>query len=670
MKPSIPTLKYLRCSLCLIPLLLLFVAPSPIAAARPNTRSLLQSLGGVPCPHSIFTCVTLTVPLDHFNPSDTRTLDVVFAVLPASGTRKGMFVTVTGGPGTAGISYADSYLSYNVPEIPEKFDVVFFDQRGVGLSGGLDCFRAASKFYQTNWSADTPAHIQHLKTVNQTFADNCDTQMHHPEILPYLSTAQAVEDLEQFRQLIGDDKFWIYGESYGTQYVQTYARSHPEHLGGMILDGTVDLTPDGITYYEGAAHSFSNTLVASLAQCQTDARCAADFGIRPLRAYDQLAKLLSAKQMFTFPLANGSQPARNLGPGDLDTIAEGQMYSQPDRMMFVRALAKYTRDRDFIPLARLFYPNVGIDETTLKPTYDPSYSDAYYYAVECQDYGYFTGTNDSRANQYITQVNALYLVGVRLTGLLWGDLPCVYWRGASQNTSRPSYLTAPGVPALVLNAVADPITPIAGARAVYQHLDNAYLITQDGGPHVIWERGVPCIDNPVNAFLVSDTLPAQRETECPGQVMDDYVPLPPADARSFASPLKAMQSAETEINYLPEYQNWDFATPGGAGCGANGTLQFAPDNARVKFTLQVCAFTKGFEMTGNGTYDFNADRFTLNVIVSGEQTCRLVYERVGAKTNLKGSCNGSTVQLFDNAPSNLSRKTFKPRVIVPRFHPR
>jgi hypothetical protein len=41
-------------------------------------------------------------------------------------------VTVTGGPGTAGIAYADSYTSYIALSIRRRFDIVFFDQRGIG----------------------------------------------------------------------------------------------------------------------------------------------------------------------------------------------------------------------------------------------------------------------------------------------------------------------------------------------------------------------------------------------------------------------------------------------------------------------------------------------------------------------------------------------------------
>lgn len=644
------------------------VLNSVTLAARPSLRERLAKFGGTPCPNSIFTCVTLTVPLDHFNPSDPRTMDVVFAVLPSGGESKGMFVTVTGGPGSAGISYADSYLSYNVPEIPEKFDIVFFDQRGVGLSGGMDCYRAVSKLYQTSTHMKTPNRVTKYKAASEKFANDCDTKMGHPEFLPYLSTYQAVEDLELFRQIFGGEKFWIYGESYGTQYAQTYAHVYPEHLAGMILDGTVDLTPDGIEYYELAAQAFSKTLVDSLAQCEMDARCAADFGKKPLKAYDQLAEKLAPKKLkFQFPLGNGTTPTRKFGYDDLDTIGVGQMYGETGRMFMVRALAKYARDGDIIPLARLLYPNLAIDETTLKPSYDPSYSDAYYYGVECQDYGYYTGTPEERADAYVAAAMPVENSGLRIKSLIWGDLPCVYWRDSLQDTTRPPYWTAPGVPTLVLNAINDPITPVQGARNVYEHLEDGYLILQEGGPHVIWERGVPCIDDPVNNFLTDDVLPAQRETICPGQVMTDYVPLAPANAGDFKSPLEAMESTETEINYLPEFWDWDYETPTGVGCGANGTLHFSMDGDIVKFVLDDCAFTEGFEMTGNGSYDSSSDRFKLTVQVEGEVSCRLVYQRVGAQSNLKGDCSGLDVDANGQTENGISPER-KPERVVPGPH--
>src|SRR4030042_2003567 len=68
-------------------------------ALREDTQAILEGLGGYPCPDSDFTCVDLEVPVNHFDPANLETIEVVFGVLPASGERKGMFITAVGGPG-------------------------------------------------------------------------------------------------------------------------------------------------------------------------------------------------------------------------------------------------------------------------------------------------------------------------------------------------------------------------------------------------------------------------------------------------------------------------------------------------------------------------------------------------------------------------------------------
>ena len=622
---------------CVIFLVVMFKPPA--FAARPDVRERLKELGATQCPNSAFTCLTVTVPLDHFNPLDTRTLDVVFAILPATGTRKGMYVTVTGGPGTSGIYYADSYTSYFDPRLRETFDLVFLDQRGVALSGGLTCPKASAEWYTADWRADTEKRKQALKTHAQTFTANCDAELNHPDILPYLGTTQAVEDLEIFRALIGDDKFWLYGESYGTQYAQTYAYAHGEHLAGMILDGTVDLTPDGVTYYARAVQSFNNTLVDTLRACSADAACANDFGKKPLRVYDKLKNLLEKRRApVMFPLGDGTRAKRALRFHGLDTIGIGQMYGEGGRMMFARALAAYARDGDLVPLMRLLYPNLGVNENTLEPSPTAAWSDAYFYAVECQDYGFYQGAGDARANEYIDAALPVEQSGARLSSLIWGDLPCVFWRASSQDPTRPPHWTAAGIPTFVLNAAIDPITPLGSARAVYEHLDDGYLIVQRGGPHVIYGRGVACVDDTVNAFLLHDVRPAQREMECNGRVMSKYIPLAPRDARSFKTLLAAFESAETEINYLPEFWYWDYAMTTRTGCPVSGTLKFQAVENRVEFTLKDCAFSNGFVMTGTGMYQSGRDRFVLKVNVTGYQNCALVYERKRNDSSVTGDC--------------------------------
>lgn len=635
--------KLLRGSALVFAGLLFLILFSGALAAPPTTRERLAELGGEPCPNgSAFTCVTLNVPLDHFNPSDPRTMDVVFAVLPAPRPSKGMYVTVTGGPGTSGVLSADAYAPYYDPRLLEHFDMVFFDQRGRGLSGGLNCPNAASNYYKANWSARTQPLRDQVKEAARALAQDCFVEMGRPEILPYLGTAQAIRDLDLFRSAMGQDKFYLYGESYGSQYAQEYAAAFGERVAGLILDGVIDLTLEDVPFYANAAESFNDTLVKTLAACYDNLKCRADFATRPLKGYDRLIEQLESENVvFEFPLGDGTRVTRELAADDLELVGIAQMYSPGGRMLFARALAAATRYRDMTQLARILYNYLVLDPVTLQPQVDPGWSDAFYYAVMCQDYGFYEGNKSARADKYITDALLTEQGPSRLTSIAWSDLPCTFWRNSPETLPRPQYRSLNGIPTFVLIGEADPIARYENARTIYEHLDNGYLITRKDGQHVIYGYGMPCIDTPVNEFLLNDVLPAQRETNCGGKIMAKYVPIAPLDASEFPSLLAAFQSAENEGNYLPDYWFWDFAAPLRVGCTQGGWMEYVPENTRVRLVLDHCAFSRGFAMTGSGLIHYNVDRFGLTVNVTGDQTCSAQYTRKGNDTNVTGDCDGS-----------------------------
>jgi len=627
------------------------IAAAPLSPShipiKTDTTQLLIDLGGVPCfEDSAFICVTIDVPLDHFNPGDTRTLPVVFAVLPASGVHKGMFVTATGGPGTSGVLLADTYASGFDPGITEVFDIVFFDQRGMGLSGGLMCPYAANVYYQQDTRGLTRKQEKALKNTANTFAMDCVNEMGGSDLLPYLGTKQAVEDLEVFRQIVGDEQFWLYGESYGAQYAQTYAASHGEHLAGLILDASVDLTLDGITFYSQQAQAFNDTLVATLSACNDDPVCLEDVQGDAVSAYDRLAQKLSERPIsFKFPLPEGGFAERKFTLSNLEFVAAGQMYGESDRMMFTRALAAYTSNSDLVPLARLLYLNLLVDPQTLDIILDSSYSDAIYYGVECQDYGYPGNSPNEKAEKYLDAADSIESAIPRFGSVVYGDLPCAYWPAATSDLTRPDYLAAEGIPTLVLGATADPATPISQAISVYQHLADGYLITTEGGPHVTFGYGNECPDALVTNFLVNDDVPAERETVCEGIIADEYVPIAPRSAKASKDPREAFSAVETEIYYLPEFFYWDGFTPTSVGCTYGGTFDFGLNSTgtRYSFDLNRCDFASGFKLTGTGFYNPENDRFVLEVKTAGRWTCDLKYTRLGERINVTGKCDGKSV---------------------------
>jgi pimeloyl-ACP methyl ester carboxylesterase len=628
-------------------IMILFLGFTVTLAQSESTADILVRLGGYPCPDSEFTCVKLTLPLDHFAADEGETIDVVFGVLPATGERKGMFVTATGGPGTAGLMSADSYTSYFDPSIPEHFDIVFFDQRGAVQSGNFQCPEAVYVYYQTEQDMTTPEGEANAIQSAKTFANDCVQEMGvEHERLGFYGTKQAVEDLEAFRQAIGDDKMWLYGESYGTQYAQTYAAAYPEHLAGLILDGTVDLTLTIDEYYAEQAKAFNDVFVSLMEDCDESETCGAEIADGDALAfYDDLAaELASGSIMVKFPLPSGKTVDRPLTLADLQYTVTNYLYSVSERSILQRALAAASNG-DSVPLLRVVYSAFVLDPETLEGTSDPSYSDALFYTVECNDYNYFSGTPDERAEAYIKAGDEVDKAVPRFSYLFYGDLPCAFWPSRAE-LERPALLVAEGVPTIVLGATADAYTPVENGERVFGNLDNGYLITTEGGPHVTFGWGNACPDEIVTAFLVEGQMPEEKETRCDGMIAEEFVPNAPANAADYADPLEAMNAAFNEIYYLPEYYYWDTSTLTLVGCRYSGTLAFAPSDEGQQFHLSNCSFSKGFAMTGTGFSSDGVSDFSLDVSVTGDEegTLSYTYDSEG-NSHVSGEYAGEAVDL-------------------------
>ncbi len=650
--------RFVRCAAVALGLLVVLSGTLPFAAAsaaNPTTAPANPDIGPgrpgpkvvskKPCPASRFTCITLRVPRDHFSSAGAATFDVTFALQKATGHRKGVFVTATGGPGTSGLAAADSYTDLFAPGITKNYDIVFFDQRGVGKSEPLQCPDATLAFYTTD-ANPTLSHAQALQyaAAAKTYASDCVAETGvNPADLPFYSTRQSVEDLEAFRVYLNADKIDLYGESYGTQYAQTYAAAHPNRVRALYVDGPVDLTLDGWQYYSEDVRAFEDVLVNTLNRCSAKKICRADVvGADALKTYDKVADMLRAgPRTYSFIKANGRVEHRSFGLGDLETAAAGYVYGTFDRMLFQRAIAQASRG-EFLPLARLTYISLGQDPETLGAILDPTYSDAMFYAVECMDYAYGSGSAASRAALYLQKGENAGVADVRLGSIFYGDLPCAYWPVHPTTQARPDYLIDTPYPIFVLASTWDPATPFAGALRIYHHADDAYLIVQPGGPHVIFGRGNTCPDDLITAWLVNGKRPAHRRTDCDFAGTDPYVPIPAATVGGYKNGLAAMSATDDEINNSPDYWNWDGVDPLQVGCLQGGSIRWTATDDGSRVRLTDCAFTAGLPLTGRGVINDTDGTFSLDVTSPGGTSLSYFRDADGNRS-VTGTFRGSKV---------------------------
>ncbi len=67
----------------------------------------------------------------------------------------------------------------------------------------------------------------------------------------------------------------------------------------------------------------------------------------------------------------------------------------------------------------------------------------------------------------------------------------------------------------MVGTIHDPATPYAGAQHLATALTTGVLLTWDGQGHTAYLKGSDCIDDAVDTYLVSRTVPAAG-TVCPG----------------------------------------------------------------------------------------------------------------------------------------------------------
>jgi hypothetical protein len=72
----------------------------------------------------------------------------------------------------------------------------------------------------------------------------------------------------------------------------------------------------------------------------------------------------------------------------------------------------------------------------------------------------------------------------------------------------PETFSADGAaPIMVIGTTNDPATPYANAQSLAKQLSSGFLVTYQGEGHTIYAHGVACVDDTVDAYLISGTVP-------------------------------------------------------------------------------------------------------------------------------------------------------------------
>ena len=288
----------------------------------------------------------------------------------------------------------------------------------------------------------------------------------------------------------------------------------------MVLDGVVDLNTEALTMAGETARAYSDVLATTLAACDAEPACAGDAPGTAEAGYDQLAtQLARAPGSVDHRAPSGTPGRRPLTLQDLQNAADASVSEPQARRDLQRALNAATRG-DEAPLAQLAAasPPSGVGAG-----HGPS--DAVYDAVECQDYAFVPEGTPARRqlDVWLATASATGVDRERLGGIFYGDLPCLFWPHVGGGSPPAAPVPDPPYPVLLLTADTDPNTPTQNAHRVFDRSTGpTALVVLQGGPHVTYDRDVPCVDDTVGALVTTGRLPSQAVTVCPGQVTTAY----------------------------------------------------------------------------------------------------------------------------------------------------
>ncbi len=480
-----------------------FLTPlvAPTAGSAPTDKGgyYSQSLQWNKCGTGLV-CATAKAPIDWNSPSD-GSIDLALVKHPATGTSQGSLLLNPGGPGGSGWDYVFySGEASATPAVARNFDIVGWDPRGVGQSTQVVCFTDPKQIDKTLYGTyaspyDTQGWIDELTTEEQSFAAACEKNT--GELLGNVDTASNAKDMDMLRAVLGDDKLNYLGYSYGTYFGTVYAQLFPDKVGRFVLDGAVDPLVSDFESLKFQMAGFDSAFRAYLADCLSGPSCFFQGTVDD--AAGQARSALDNVDALHFTNTDG----RVLDSATLATGILFNLYSKsswPDLSAMFAALAAGDPGPTFSSADS--YNSRNENGTYQSNSYEV------YVAATCVD-GDFVD-DPATTLERIAEIDAAApILGKYATydDFAVLDTACTHW--PVPRATLPTSFAAEGAgPILVIGTTNDPATPYASAVSLAHQLSSGVLISYRGEGHTIYNQGVSCIDDVVDAYFVKGTVPA------------------------------------------------------------------------------------------------------------------------------------------------------------------
>jgi pimeloyl-ACP methyl ester carboxylesterase len=528
-----------------------FAAALLLALAAPaQAKPRVHKCGGA-------VCGSVPRPLDPAKPHG-RELRIGFKLYRVARPKGPTIVAVEGGPGYPSIGSQIEYRGIYAPLLRER-NLLLVDNRGTGSSALIDCENLQTFEGRTSGSAFAKRVGDCAGQINRKFG---------PHATDLFATAYAVDDLAAVIKQLGFGKVDMYGDSYGTFFVQHFMARHPDALHSVVLDSAYsprDLDP----WYASSGTAARNALEI----------------VSP-GSVARLTQLLAAL------------PAGVSVREVADMVQDSA--SDPVILRELDASVRAALASDAVPFRRLVKQSREWSHGTSTPDY---FSDGLYWAVNCVDLPQLFSYTGPRAIDISAAPDAFRpftpAQWLTISGYSQPYDGCLDWPAP---VKRPPPLPDKplGVPVLIVGGDLDSLTPFADAQefgpklgtdVTVVKLPNTVHVTSEGDTYLV--RGAACGRAVIRSFT-RGSLDAGCTASIPPIHTPDY---------------EASTPASIAANALADAAIRRFYSASRAGL-RGGKFTVAGD----KITLRDVVFTPGSKVSGTGTFKHGVYQgsFTVN----------------------------------------------------------
>jgi pimeloyl-ACP methyl ester carboxylesterase len=348
-------------------------------------------------------------------------------------------------------------------------------------------------YFAQDFTPDDSAEEETYTDGLKNFADACE--QNSGEHLPYVGTTNAARDMDLMRQVLGDDKLYYFGISYGTELGGVYAHLFPTKVGRAVFDAVVDPTKNYEQSSLGQAKGFQLALNNFAQDCVDRGDQCLLPGTTAREIQDWIIALLT--KLDKEPIAGVGD--RKLTQSQATNGIAQSLYSKEYWELLEQGLDEADGGNGALLLA--------LSDAMNGRSENGHYSNisAANAAINCVDSKERLSLAQTKAKlpefRKVSPVFGDYLG--------WGLMGCTEWPvPGAWNTPDVS---APGAPPiLVVGTTGDPATPYEGARAMVNALGKGVGVelTYRGEGHGAYNGGNKCVQQAVNAYLLQGKAPA------------------------------------------------------------------------------------------------------------------------------------------------------------------